>query len=89
MVDPQLRNAFTNRLDISGISGNQPFNPCLNARFRLEVPQAVKLLNEKGGLAQFDHATNVADWLHTVNATLAILRRPTLYSAGREARPLE
>ena len=86
VVDPLLCDTFTNRLDISGISSNETFNPCLDARSRPEVPQVVEPLNEEVSLAQFDHGLTVAGWLHIAYAMHALWRRPTWRCAARAAR---
>jgi hypothetical protein len=77
VVDSQLRNTFANRLDISGVSSGEPFDPCLDARSHLEVAQVVEPLNEENGFANFNHGATVAPWLHLVNAIGAALRCPT------------
>jgi hypothetical protein len=67
-VDSQLRDTFANRLNISGISSGEPFDPRLDARSRLDVAQVVEPLSEECGFADFDHKATVAIGLHIVNA---------------------
>ncbi|SBT04177.1 hypothetical protein PROAA_1240002 [Candidatus Propionivibrio aalborgensis] len=82
VVDSQLRDTFANRFDISGISSSEPFNPCLDARSRLEVAQVVEPLSKEDGFANFNHSVTVALWLQSVNAIRAILG----YSIGLDRR---
>jgi hypothetical protein len=69
-----LRDTFANRLNITGISGSEPFDPCLDARSRLKVVQGIEPLHEKVCFANFHHEANVAARLHIVNAMDAVLR---------------
>lgn len=77
VVDSQLRDTFTNGLDISWVSGSEPFDPCLDARSRLKVAQVVEPLSEEAGFANFNQEATVAAWLHIVNTMRAVLRCPT------------
>lgn len=69
VVDPQLRDTFANRLDVPGVSGSEPFNPCLDARSRLKVTQGVEPLSEEVSFANFYQEGTVAMRLHIVNIT--------------------
>ena len=89
IVDSQLRDTFANRFDISWVSSGKPFDPCLNARSRLEVAQVVKPLNEENGFADFNHGATVAPWLHIVNAIRGVLRCPTFELARAASGPVE
>ena len=85
VVDPQLRDTLTNRLNISGISGGEPSDPCLDTRSPLEVAQVVEPLREECGFADFDYETAVAARLRVVNAIRGAPKCPT--SKVRGARP--
>ena len=52
-MNSQLGNTFTDRFDITWVSRRQPFDPGLDPRSSLEVPQVVEPLNEEVGLANF------------------------------------
>jgi len=60
--DPQLRDALTNRLGISGVSGDQAFNPGLNARPCVNVTQAVEPPRENLCLANLKHGDDCIRW---------------------------
>ena len=77
VVNPQLRDTFTDWLYITWVSRCQPFNPCSDARSSLDVPQVVEPLNEEVGLANFNHGVTVATWLHIVKAAYCVLICPT------------
>lgn len=51
VVDAQFRNPIANRLNVTGVSRRQPFDPRLHTRSCLEVTQVVEPLREKKGFA--------------------------------------
>ena len=77
VVNPQLRNTFTNWFYITWVSRCQPFNSCLDARSSLDVPQVVEPLNEEVGFANFNHGVTVATGIHIVKAAYCVLTCPT------------
>jgi len=77
IVDSQFRDTFTNGFNISGVSSSKSLDPCLDARSRLQVMQAVEPLSEVSGFANFNHTTTVVARLQIVNVHMAVLRYPT------------
>ena len=67
VVDPQLRNPFAHRPDVSRVSGGQPLDADQHAGSGPGVPQAVKPLGVDLRLADLDHPRNVSRRLHDVN----------------------
>jgi hypothetical protein len=66
VVNSQLGNTFANRSNISGISGTEPFNPCLHTRPPSKITQSVKPPGEDCSLANLKHRDTVAGRLHIV-----------------------
>jgi len=77
IVDSQLRDTFANWRCIARVSSSEPFNPCLDARSRMEVAQRVESSSEQVGLANFNHEVTVAVRLHIVKAMRATVSCPT------------
>jgi hypothetical protein len=55
VVDPQFGNSLAYRLDISRVSGSEPFNSNLDSRPRADIAQAVEPIGEEFGLADLKH----------------------------------
>jgi hypothetical protein len=66
-VDPQFRHTFADWRDVSRIPSGQPFEASLNPRSAPEVTQIVEPSRKAVCLAQLDHRSTVAQWLHSVN----------------------
>jgi hypothetical protein len=64
VIDPQLRDSLTYGPYISRIPSCQAFNSRKNASSHIDVAQAIKPLNIDIRLADFDHESSVAMWLH-------------------------
>jgi len=67
IVDPQFRDTFTNRTNVSSVSRGEALDPRLNPRPCAHVPPAVEPLGEVTGLPDFNQVRNVATRLHIVN----------------------
>ncbi len=66
LIDTQLRNTLTDRLNVARVAQAESFDPRLDARPRLQISQAIEPFGEEIGLADLDHLGTVAVWLHTV-----------------------
>lgn len=71
VINSQLGNTFANRLNIPRVSPGKPFEPCLDARPRSKITQAIQLSGEELGFAKFLRRNTVAEWLHIVNTISA------------------
>jgi len=73
IINPQLSNAFTYRLNISRISSRQSFYPDKDSSTCTDVMQPIEPFSEKFSLADFNHDHSVAMWLHVVNKNTVVL----------------
>ena len=68
VIDPQFADALADGFGVAGVSHRQALDPGLDARPGLKVAETIKPPGEGRCLADGDHVTNVAFWLHLVNA---------------------
>jgi hypothetical protein len=66
IIDSQFRNTFTDRRNVTRVSQCESLDPCLDARPRVKISQAVEPFREEIGLADLHHLGSVASWLHLV-----------------------
>jgi hypothetical protein len=70
LVDPQLRHAGPNRLDVTRIGADEMLDPGLNPRSGFQITETLKLSGEPLCLADFNHPPTVASKLWPRNAAL-------------------
>jgi len=70
VVDPQLRHAGPNGLDVTRIAADEALDPGLNLRPGPQITETRKPSDEPLCLADFNHKPTVAGWLRQRNAAL-------------------
>jgi hypothetical protein len=70
VVDPQLRNASPNGLDITRIAADKALNPGQNLRPASQSTQTLKPSDERLCLTDFNLPPTEATWLRKLNAAL-------------------
>ena len=80
VVDPQLRHAGPNGLDVTRIAADEAFDPGQNLRPASQITQTLKLSDEPLCLEDFNHQPTVASWLRSRNAALQVpIKHDTSY----------
>ena len=70
VVDPQLRHARPNGLDVTWIATDEALDPGLNLRPASQITETVKPSGEPLCLADFNRTPTVARWLRLRDAAL-------------------
>jgi hypothetical protein len=88
VVDPQLRHAGPNGLDVTRIAADEALDPGQNLRPAFQITQTCKPSDEPRCLAALNHPTTVAFWLRPDNAVLpAPIKEVTSFEHCNEQRP--